>query len=211
MNRDRCNRCGARLVPSAIKRLDRICHACHYKTRVALLLSDEYIDETFTCVWSKALYRRLITFLEWHEIAIGTQARMLSKAALLFQTAEKLFDRPENMSGEWVERQIAQWKGKSSNAPTFFKAFFVEERIFSEPDKNEGRIKDLLSKLETIPQHYRSAIEVFVNERVALRERQIKLQAKHPLTMSTIDSDFHCLARLARWLMANMPDLTGWD
>src|SRR5258707_8029124 len=122
MNRDRCNRCGAKLVPSDLKFGRPTCHACRYKTRVALLLSDEYIDETFTCVWSKALYRRLITFLERYEISSETQARMLPKAALLFQTAEKLFDRPENMSKEWVEKQIAQWKGTNS-APAFFKAF----------------------------------------------------------------------------------------
>src|SRR5260221_404542 len=209
MNRDYCIRCGVKLLLSSIKDHKRTCQLCIYKKHVATLQSNEYIDKTFTCAWSKDLYRRVITFLEQHEIAIKTKSGMLPKVALLFQAAEKLFDRPENMNKEWVEKQIAQWKDKRHSGAISINAFFVEEHIFSKPDKNEERIKALLAGLETLPQHYRQAGEVFIKGRVALRERQIKLQAQHPLTVRTIETDCVRLARLIRWLIANMPDLTG--
>jgi integrase len=211
MNRDRCIKCGVKLAPSNVKIHLRTCKLCLHKKRVATFQSDDYIDNTFTYAWSKDLYRRLITFLERHEMSIGTKYSMLPKATLLFQAAENLFDSPEAISQEWVVNQVAQWKDKHDSGAPSFRAFFVEEHIFSKLDRNVERIKALLSWLETYPQHYIRAIEVFINERVALRERQIKLQAKNPLTVKTIVRDIENITRLMRWLIAHMPDLTGWD
>src|SRR5260370_1196079 len=133
MNRDYCIKCRVKLSPAAIKNHTRTCRLCISKKRVATLQSDEYIDETFTYAWSKELYRRLITFLDRHEISIWTKSRMFPKVILLFQAAQNLFDSPEAISQEWVEMQIAAWGDKRNSGVTCFRAFFVEERIFSQP------------------------------------------------------------------------------
>ena len=113
------------------------------------------------------------------------------------------------MSEEWLEKMIE--KGGPHLSPTFFRVFLIEEHLISVIDQAEKRIKIMLARIEHLPQGYQRLMEVFFQERIALRERQIKLHAKKPLAVSTIESDFGMLARLVRWLTVNVPDLTGWE
>jgi hypothetical protein len=52
---------------------------------------------------------------------------------------------------------------------------------------------------------------VYFNERLAFRERQIRLHAKRPLALNTLLCDLDAFARLVRWLATSLPQLSGWD
>jgi len=204
-----CVECGSTLRPSEATNGKKRCVTCIHQRRTASLLADEYLSTAFSKMWVKELFRRLGAFLEQHHIPIEARARLLAKAALLFQEADRCFRWPEELSKEWLESMIENM-GKHV-AVSYFKAFLVEEHLIVQQDRDEKLIKALQAKVEQIPQEYRRLMELFFNERIALRERQIKQQAKHPLAITTMVADFEMLSRLVRWLTEHLPDLTGWE
>ncbi len=157
----------------------------------------------------KELFKRLSVFLEEHEIRIATRAYMLPKAAAIFHAAEQCFKGQDWIDKEWIEERVKQMG--VTLFPTFFRAFLVQEQILVETSKDEKTLQSIQARLARIPQHYRRAMEVYFNERLVLRERQIQLRAKRPIALSTLTSDLDTLSRLVRWLTTYMPQLSGWD
>src|SRR5260221_13045120 len=88
-----CNECGGSLRPSDIKYERYICIVCTFNKRVAFLLSDAFVDNTFTKFWTKGLFRRFGFFLEGNEIPVRTKAQSFAEAAALLQKAESPFFR----------------------------------------------------------------------------------------------------------------------
>jgi hypothetical protein len=204
-----CAECGSNLRPSEAKRGKKRCTPCVCQRRVASLLTDEYMSNAFSKIWVRGLFKRLGIFLERHQIPVEMPARLFSKAILLFKEADLCFRWPEEMSGEWLEGMIENM-GKHC-AASFFRAFLIDEHLIAQEDRDEKAIKALQTKIELIPQAYRRLMEIFFNERIAWRRRQINQHAKRPLAVITLMSDYEILSRLVRWLVAHMPDLTGWD
>jgi integrase len=209
MDQPCCPECGGSFWPSDLKGGRKTCSPCQYKKRTAHYLSDTYLNTTCSTLWGKELYKRLGLFLEEHEIRMGTRAYMLPKAATIFQEAEQCFEGPEWIGLTWWEDMIE--KMGVTLFPTFFRAFLVQEQLLEELSEEEKRLQAIHAQVERLPQEYRRAVEVYINERLALRERQIHLQAKHPLALKTLASDLETLSRLVRWLRATLPQLTGWD
>jgi hypothetical protein len=204
-----CVECGSNLRASEAQNGKKRCMSCICQSRVAFLLTDGYMSNAFSKMWVRELFKKLGTFLERHQIPVETRARMLSKTAIIFKEADTSFRWPEEMHEEWLEGMIK--KMGRHFASSFFKAFLVEEHIVTEEAKDEKALKALQARIEHIPQEYQRLLEIFLNERITLRERQIKQYAKRPLAVRTIVSDFEILSRLVRWLVTNMPDLTGWE
>src|SRR6266496_1350566 len=170
---------------------------------------ENYLNQAFTTDWGKELFKNLGLFLEAHEIRFETRGRMLPKAAKIFQEAERCFKGPERIEREWLEKMIE--KMGVTLFPTFFRAFLLQEQFFEETSKDEKLLQSIHAQLERIPQGYRRACEVYFNDRLALRARQIQFQAKYPLALTTLTSDLDTLSRLVRWLTEYMPQLSGWD
>ena len=209
MDQHRCVECGGNLSLSEAKQGKKRCGPCICQRRIAFLLADEYMSNAFSKMWVRELFKRLGTFLQKHQIRVEARVRVLSKAAILFQEADRSFRWPGEMNEEWLEGMIE--KLGRHFAASFFRAFLLEEHLMAEESGDEKALKALQAKIEHIPQAYRRLIEMFFHERIALRERQIKQNAKRPLAVRTIVSDFEVLSRVVRWLGAQMPDLTGWD
>ena len=203
-----CAECGGELRTCDMKSGRKSCLSCAQRRRLVRFTSEAYIDHAFSSTWAKELFKQLCTFLGEREVPIGTQVPMLPKAALFFQATEQSFLRAEDLSQEWIEGRIAQVGPRL--CPTFFRAFLVEAHLTSETDQDEKRIKALQTKIESLPRGYQRLMEVYFNERLAVRERQIKLKARRPLALLTIESDFEGFFRLIRWLTEHIPHLTGW-
>ncbi len=204
-----CPECGGAFWPSDLQGGRKSCSPCQHKKRTAYYLSETYLDTTFSTSWAKDLYKRLGVFLEEHEIRMGTRAYMLPKAAAVFQQAERSFTGPAWIESAWWESQIEQ--SAATLFPTFFRAFLVQEQFLEHLSEAEKLLHLIDTRLERMPQGYRRAVEVYINDRLALRDRQIHLQAKRPLALKTLASDLDTLSRLVRWLTAELPQLTSWD
>ena len=204
-----CKECGGSLRPSDIKYERYICIACTFKKRVAFLLSDAFVDNIFTKLWTKGLFRRLGIFLERYEIPLRTQAQMLARAAALLQEAEQSFVRLGDIDEEWLEERIKKI-GKYLS-PTFFRAFLIEEHILPSENRDEKKLEAIQAKIALIPLQYRRLMEVYFQEQITLRERHIQQHAKQPRAVKTIVHKFMLFQKLIRWLLEQMPDLSGWE
>jgi hypothetical protein len=209
MDQGCCAECGGDLKLSQVNNGKKRCVSCIHQRRIAALLAERFIDSTFSKLWVRGLFKRLGVFLEKHEIPLETSARMLAKAALVFQEADECFRWPQEMHEEWLEGMIERM-GRHL-FPTFFRAFLIEEQLMAFVGKDEERLKTLKAQIERTPAHYRRLLEVYVNERLAVRERQITQHAKRPLAMKTLVADIEIFSRLTRWLTEYAPELTGWD
>lgn len=203
-----CGQCGNSLSESDRKANQTICSRCLHTRRIRAHLQEEYISRSFATFWVRALYRRLGIFLEERKVPPVTQDRLLTKAKHIFQEAENTFSRPEAMGGEWLETQIK--KMSHNAAPTFLRAFLIKEQ-FIFPQEDEKLIKTMQAKIESLPQEYRRLVEVYFNERLNRRKRQIELSARKPLSLRTLESDLGTHTQLIRWLREHMPELTGWN
>src|SRR2546429_3014535 len=116
-----CVECGSNLRPSEAKNGKKRCMLCICQRRVSFLLADEYLSNAFSKMWVRELFKRLGTFLERHQIPVETRARMLSKAALLFQEADRSFRWPGEMNEQGLEGMIE--KMGRHFASSFFRAF----------------------------------------------------------------------------------------
>jgi hypothetical protein len=204
-----CPECGSDFWPSDLKDGRKSCSSCQKKRRAAHYVSDLYLDQAFTTEWGRELLKKLGRFLEVQEIRFETRGRMLPKAAAIFQAAERCFKGPEWVERAWLEEAIE--KMGVTLFPTFFRAFLVQERLLEETSQDEKTWQSIQTRIGKLPQGYQRALEVYFNERLALRERQIRLHAKHPLALKTLICDLDAFSRLVRWLRASLPQLTGWD
>jgi len=204
-----CPTCGGDFRPSDLKDGRRNCNTCQKKKRTRYFLSEEYLNQTFTTDWGKQLVKKLGLFLEEHEIRFETRGNMLPKALTIFQEAERRFKGPEWMEQGWLEEMIE--KMGATLYPTFFRTFLIQEQFLVESSKEEKTLHSLQAQIGKLPQGYRRAIEVYCNERLAYRNRQIQLNAKRPLALKTLTSDLDTLSRFVRWLTTSLPELTGWD
>ncbi len=183
------------------------------KNRPFLILLSFLLTLTFFCIdfWDHhRFFKRLGVFLQEHEISLASQARMLSKAAIFFQEAEKTLRRPEEMSKEWLETHIRLVVAGKHAAPTFFRAYLAKEQLLL-PQEDEKIIETMRAKIEALPQEYRRLVEVYFNEQMSRRKRQIEQNAKKPLSLRTLENDLGLLTRIIRWLREYLPELTGWN
>jgi len=197
------------LRPYHIKNSQRVCDHCREKRRVVSFLSDEYIDRTFSENWTKQIFQRLGAFLGERGVSVKSQSRMLAKVVIILREAEQCFSGPRAMSQQWLETRIEQLMSAKQAAPTFFKAFLLKERIISDQEDSK-RIGAMQAKIAGLPQDYQRVIEVYVNERVSERKRQIERNASKPLSLRTIESDLEVYTRTIHWLTEHLPELTGW-
>jgi integrase len=204
-----CVVCGGKIEAWRIKYAKKTCEPCLARKRIAFLLSDIYMSKTFFTLWAKGFFQRLGVFLQEYMIPLRSQTRMLPKAAMIFQEAEKTFRRPEEMSGEWLESQIKLVMRSTYDAPTFFRTFLIKEQLLS-PQEEEKRIEIMQAKIESLPQEYRRLVEVYFNERLSRRKRHIEQNAKKPLSLRALQHDLETLTRIIRWFRQHLPDLAGW-
>lgn len=204
-----CPECGGDFWPSDLKDGRKSCSSCQKKKRAAHYVSDRYLNQAFTTEWGKELLRKLGAFLEEQEIRFETRGRMLPKAAVIFQEAEHCFKGPEWIERAWLEEAIE--KMGVTLFPTFFRAFLIQEQILGETSLDEKIWLSIQTRIGKLPQGYQRALEVYFNERLAFRERQIRLHAKRPLALKTLLSDLDVFSRLVRWLATSLPQLSGWD
>src|SRR5260370_17010364 len=107
---------------------------------------------------------------------------MLARVVLLLQEAEHHFAGPRELTEEWLAERIQAIIHKEQAAPTFFWTFLVKEQIVSPPDEHAS-IEKLRAQIARFPSGYQRVVEVYLNERLAARDRQITLKAKNPLAL----------------------------
>ena len=78
-------------------------------------------------------------------------------------------------------------------------------------NEDQNLLSSITRLIETISNGFKRLLEIYFKERMELRKRQLKFQARTPLSLLTVKTDMEIFVRLVRWLQENKSHLTSWD
>jgi len=204
-----CSRCGRQLNKSEINKKATICQKCFSKARVKKIQTIEFLNQNFKKTWSARLFNKYVLYLKELDINEETIGKHSGKALKIFQIAEKELIKPSDISESWLYKTIEKIKNSKHIRRSLFN-FLVKESLltFNEDDDIFFSIKKMI---ESIPNGFKRLLEIYLNERIELRKRQLKFQARTPLSLLTVKTDMEIFVRFVRWLQENKGHLTSWD
>jgi len=204
-----CNRCGGQLNKSEINKKATICHWCYSKARVERIQTAEFLNTNFEKTWSAKLFNKYVLYLKEIDISVETIRKHSGKVLKIFQIAEKELIKPSDITESWLLNILEKNKNFKTVKSSLFNFLLKEDLLTFNEDQ------DLLSSItrliETIPNGFKRLLEIYFNERMELRKRQLKFQARTPLSLLTVKTDMEIFVRLVRWLQENKSHLTSWD
>ncbi|MWV42237.1 hypothetical protein GRF59_01210 [Paenibacillus sp. HJL G12] len=105
-----------------------------------------------------------------------------------------------------VKKAHLQFAGSLSFFP-----FLVEEKILLPFTKGTIGLEKITKLVERIPDSFRRLIQLYFEEMLSLREKQIKMGALKPLKINSILSDIQRFNLLINWIQLNSNEVTSWD
>lgn len=206
MEKIKCRYCKGSLSPSEINKNATVCHLCFSKFRVEKIQTEEFINQNLLKVWSKRLFKDYIIYLVDMGINYDTIRKHTSKVLKIFQNAEQNFLKPEDIHEEWFFNIIINYKEVKSSLYRFLNKegllIINQESVIH---------KSIIKSIEQVPKEYRRLLEIYLNEKIKLRSRQNKFNARKPLALRTIESDMQVFIRLVKWLDYNKQQIKAWD
>lgn len=204
-----CKFCGSSFNKSEINKKATVCHTCLSKFRVERVKSDAFLKENFTKSWSASLFKDYVLYLIDLEIGVDTIRKHSSKVLRVFQQAENEFLSPSNLTESWIETTLDNTKGSKASKRSLLHFLCKEGYLSLKLD--EGIINNIKRIIEEVPNGFRRLLEIYFNEKMDLRERQVKFNAKNPLSLITVKSDIEIYVRLVRWFQTNCKHIESWD
>jgi integrase len=204
-----CVFCGRKLNLSEINKKATVCHNCFGKARIEKIQTEGFLKENFTKTWSVTLFKNYVLYLKELGIGIGTIRRHTSKVLLLLQTAENELLRPSDINEGWLVSTLEKIPNSKGVKSSLFN-FLIKEGYLS-LNADEGILTSIREGLKQAPKGFIRLLEIYFNERMELRNRQVKFNARNPLSLLTIKTDIEIFVRLARWFQINCKHIESWD
>lgn len=209
MKKDTCSKCGRHLNESEISKRVKTCHICFSAARVELIQTTDFLNTNFEKKWSATLFKNYILYLSELNVKVETVRKHGSKVLKVFQLAEKEHLEAYNISEEWLLNTIEMNKNLKGIKASLYN-FLIKENIISFDDNQKFK-STIKRSIESLPKGFRRLLEIYYNERIKLRKRQLKFQARIPLSLLTIKSDMDIFVRLVRWFQVNRSYIVSWD
>lgn len=203
-----CVLCSRSLSPSGIKKKATICDYCLSVRRVAKEKTDEFLKEIFQKKWSATLFRRYIEYLEELELRYDTIRKLTRKARHLFLIAEQELLLPRDINVDWLYSTVEKIKGRSIERS--ITAFMIKEKLI-EFDEGSLFINRIELMIERTPKGFKRLLEIYYNERMQLRQRQLKFNASKPISFSTIICDLVMFKRFINYLISTKKHVDSWE
>ncbi|MFD1953183.1 hypothetical protein ACFSL6_03075 [Paenibacillus thailandensis] len=204
-----CENCGRELIKSEIKESRKRCISCRQAKQITRLLSPENLAIIFEKDWSAKLLLQYNKFLEKRNLSPITKRRNILCAIRILSLAEKQFLIPGNITPEWLNNDPNIVTDVDTIKASFF-PFLVEEKVLQPLPKGDIKIERITRLIQRIPAPFRRLIQLYLDEMLSLREKQIKMGALKPLTLNSILSDIQTFNRLINWIKLNC-DISSWD
>lgn len=204
-----CGKCGRKFNKTELSKNASICHYCLTEARIEKVQSDSFLKENFNKSWSASLFKKYTQFLITSGINKDTLRKNTSKAIKLFFLAEQQFLVPTNISESWILNTLEENKNLKQVKSSML-AFLNQEGIVNLNDDPmfTNKIKRLI---DSVPEGFNRLLEVYLNERIEHRKRQIKQNARTPLSFLTILINIEEYVRFIRWLQENNNQVFSWD
>lgn len=204
-----CKDCGRQLTISENKESRKRCISCRFTDRITRLLSPENLAFTFNKDWPIQLVLRYNKFLENRDLSPITKRRNLLSVIRILGVAERQFLTPSNITMDWLNNEQRILGDVTAVKASLF-PFLVAEKIISPITKVDISIEKITRLIQRIPDSFRRLIQIYFDEMISLREKQIKMGALKPLELSSILSDIQSFNRLINWSLLNC-DVSSWD
>ncbi|MED1636267.1 site-specific integrase [Bacillus thuringiensis] len=203
-----CVKCGKKLSPSFVKRKAMICDYCISKKRIHKEQSQEFLAEVFSKKWSANLFLKYIQYLLKLEMRYDTMCKLTRGARKVFCIAEKEFLVPNQITEEWIWNCIEKVNAKVIKRSLI--TFLEKERLLK-IDNDKPLIDSIGRLVESVPKEFRRLLEVYVNEKMQYRNRQIKLNARNELKILTIKADVESFTRCVKFIVEFKPHIFSWE
>lgn len=204
-----CIHCGRELNKSEINKKATVCHYCFSKARVERIQTSEFLSENFKKDWSANLFNNYILYLKGLDIGVDTIRKHSGKVLKVFQMAEKELLRPSDISEKWLINTFEKITNSKGIKPSLFN-FLVKEGFLTFGE-DQSVLMSIKKQIGPIPKGFKRLLEIYLNERMELRKRQLKFHARNPLSLLTVRTDMVIFVRLVRWLQTNKGHVSSWD
>lgn len=157
--------------------------------------------------WVIDLYQKYRDFLIKYNKEQKPVLHHLRGASKVFLKMEDIF--PADLSYEWIVLQYDEI-GRNCSFKSLT-GFLINNSLIKAPSNDEKYKKSIEKYISQTPINFQKCFRGFVNERLYLRERQIKNNASSPLNIRTIDSDACNILRMIRWMKANFSNVERYS
>lgn len=209
MNNFTCVYCERKLNTSEINKKATVCHYCLSKARVERIQTEDFLKENFTRTWSATIFKKYVLYLKELDIGVETIRKHTSKVRRILQTAEKELLGPSDINERWLVSTLEKTPN-SKGVKSSLNSFLIKIGYLS-INTDEGILISIRKILNQVPKGFIRLLEIYFNERMELRNRQIKFNARNPTSLLTVKADIEIFARLVRWFQTNCKHIESWD
>jgi hypothetical protein len=204
-----CIHCGRKINKSEINKKATVCYFCISKARVERFQTSEFLNDSFKKDWSANIFINYILYLKGLDIGVDTIRKHGGKVLKVFQMAEKDLLRPSDISEKWLINTFEKISNSKGIKPILFN-FLVKEGFLTFGE-DQSVLISIKKQISPIAKGLKRLLQIYLNERMELRKRQLKFDARNPLSLSTVRSDMVTFVRLVRWLQTNKSHVSSWD
>ncbi|MGI8383183.1 site-specific integrase [Robertmurraya sp. P23] len=154
------------------------------------------------------MFRRYIKFMIVKGIHVGTIRRHSNNVAKVLQKAELDLLSSSEITESWLMEALRDLN-VTPIKPSMV-SFLNSEGILKR-DKEKAIHESILKYLDKVPKEFTRLLNIYINERFELRERQIKFNARRPLSLLTVLTDMELYVRCVRWLVYERKHVGSWD
>ncbi|PAL04659.1 site-specific integrase [Peribacillus simplex] len=209
MNNFTCVSCGKKLSPSEINKKATVCKYCFDKARVERIQTEDFLKENFTKTWSATIFKNYVLYFKELGIGVSTIRRHTSKVLQVLQAAENELLRSSDINEGWLVSTLEKIPNSKGVKSSLFN-FLIKEGYLSF-NADEGILNSIRELLKQVPKGFMRLLEIYFNERMELRNRQVKFNARNPLSLLTVKTDIEIFVRLVRWFQINCIHIESWD
>lgn len=208
MQNTNCISCGGALSLSYIKKNAKICCYCASKKRIQKEQSQEFLTEVFCKKWSANLFVKYILYLKKLGIRYDTMCRLTRRTREVLCIAEKELLVPTQITEEWLLKCLDKVNAQKIRRSL---VVFLEQEKLLKIDEDKPLVDSIDRLIKSIPKEFRRLLEVYTNERMQYRKRQIDFNARNPLKLITIKSDIEAFIRCVRFIVEFKPHILSWE
>jgi len=209
MNNLNCRSCERKFNKSEVNKKATFCHYCFSKARVERIQAEVFLKENFKKKWCADLFKGYVQYLEQLQIGVDTIRKHSSKVLKVLQMDESDVLRPSDITETWVVTALEKLPNSKGVKPSLFR-FLVRKGLLN-LDQDDGVITGISKQLEQVPKGFKRLLEIYFNERMELRKRQVNFNARNPLSLVTVKTDLDIFIRLVKWFQNNSKHIESWD
>ncbi|QEH69197.1 site-specific integrase [Cellulosilyticum sp. WCF-2] len=204
-----CKSCSKELKSYELNNGRKECESCRCKSAAIKITSTSEMDKIFIKKWVSNLFVKYYEYLQEIGMSNAMCLRHIRKVRDILIIADKELFKINDINEEWIEEAFHRVKGSKRSYKGF--CYFLETNKILENRQERMTIERIQDSLNTVPKGFRRLLEIYVNNRIELRNRHITNNAKKPLSLKTIITDLEVFRKFINWIQLNYPMNTSWD